>query len=112
MFLALLICLITLFLPVLLINYLPRSVSAVGVRVASRRSLRGELHDAPGDCCLQLLDPLDAPGDSFRTAKSHSISTASCLMLLENNMDYDELLFINMEDHTHRILAGNDHVSM
>ena len=77
--------------PVLLINYLPRSVSAVGVRVASRRSLRGELHDAPGDCCLQLLDPLDAPGDSFRTAKSHSISTASCL--LENDMNGIDELF-------------------
>lgn len=47
--------------------------------MANRRSLRGELHDAPGDCCLQL-DPLDVPGDSFRTAKSHNISTASCLL--------------------------------
>lgn len=60
--------------------------------MAGRRSLRGELHDAPGDCCLQLLDPLDVPGDSFRTAKSHNISTASCL--LENYMEYNELQLI------------------
>jgi len=95
----------------LFINCLPRSVSAVGVRVASRRSLRGELHDAPGDCCLQLLDPLDAPGDSLRTAKSHSISTASCL--LENNMEYWNTMSYNslygrlwkiISDY---ILAGN-----
>lgn len=54
--------------------------SAVGVRVARRRSLLGELQDVPDDC-LQL-DPLDVPGDNFRTARSHSMSTASCLQIV------------------------------
>lgn len=64
-------------------NDIPWSLSAVGVRVARRRSLLGELQDAPDDC-LQL-DPLDVPGDNFRTARSHSMSTASCLQVTKYN---------------------------
>lgn len=72
--------------------------------MASRRSLRGELHDAPGDCCLQLLDPLDVPGDSFRTAKSHSISTASCLLKSHN-------LLYKIKNNKRHILSENNHAS-
>lgn len=64
-------------------NVLPWSWSAVGVRVARRRSLLGELQDVPDDC-LQL-DPLDVPGDNFRTARSHSMSTASCLQIVHQS---------------------------
>lgn len=55
---------------------LPCSFSTEG-GVAALRRRRKKLQDAPGDC-LQL-EPLDVPGDSFRTARSQSMSTASCL---------------------------------
>lgn len=40
-------------------------------------SFRGELEDALAD--FRVLEPLEVAGDNLRTAKSHSMSTASCL---------------------------------
>jgi hypothetical protein len=56
----------------------PSSTSAVEERAAGLRNLLGELQDVLDDCRGQA-EPLDVHGDSFRTAKSQSISTASCL---------------------------------